>query len=131
MNDLLNPLDGIKFGFFDKYYLVDLLEEILTCEEECNEIKKNNKIIIVELLGKTFNQVVHNIYKRKIDFIDCNLECFTFDGVILVMTKDFNKRKYLCEYLENKINLLNFKFRIQSYSKIGWKFLKFVMELMD
>ena len=41
---------------------------------------------MVEFLGNTFNQVVHNIYKRKIDFIDCNLECLTFDGVILVMT---------------------------------------------
>ena len=69
-----------KLRFLSGQLYCNVLEEILNCEEEWNEIKENNRIIIVELLGKTFNQVVHNIYKRKIDFIDCNLECLTLMG---------------------------------------------------
>ena len=126
LNKSINPINNLKFNYFEDYKLIKDTELNLFFDDEFKLYKE--KVVILES-GESFVKIVNDLLKIENDefhFIDYNLRVVVFKGVILCITDKYFERKKICDDLNKKLGVLNFNFSNQSYSKIGMNIFKIV-----
>ena len=126
INDL-NPLSTLKFDMFKKYSVISF-DDLKDLVEQDHFKTIEDDIILVET-SHTFCEMIHYLINKdntEINFIDYKKEGIYYKDKIIVRVNDYHKRNLICEKLNEKLGVINFKYCNQSYSKIGFDLFKIV-----